>query len=787
MSSRERDKIRDIAIAAVTGRWPGLTVTILRGSRYCFTRRVVDEPLAHYEHLLLHHRRRQRRLEGRWSYSLFPVYFLDSLPPGFQVESRIWRQSVEEDPNSLLGEMIPFHSKEAPNLLERLTDNSAAHLPVWNVYNGLDPAEISPDYLSAARALVRSKGFTMSEPTALRMGSFLKEFVPEGVRAETASFTLESNKAREKLTDFQLQDPQNFFLHLIAGAIAGGAPEVHLYVDSDDIIVSFEGEKLTDYQLKNLFSSLLAGRASSREREIAVAFNAALSLRPSILHLDSWHEGGGIRLAFVEGKEKVSELTEGTPGHKAHFRNRVSLEVAKRFLAGRNGRPEFEVAADRFRHAPVPVRDDQGTDLRGLPEAGVLGALIFEHPDHALPEFSVPAELLERTASPVDASVAIVFGPAPGLHWMVHGMAYDPPTGYPIFGMWVLVSDDKASRDLSFSRIVIDKRVEDIATKVSRLCDDFLQKLLRDYSGLSTEEQRIWLPALHQLLLSGVKLPNRLPMFEIVAGDLVDRATVSSRPRIDFSERNFLHPLESGVEVFVLKHRVREWFGSRQFVDRTSELEELDNYHRKRAAWKTRTPEVDLITRARGRFSRPFRYGDGLFSLLRKPATMCRCEYFSGRRLLDFQKFGDLPEGLLIVVSSEKFRRDMRWEQLLRDDAVKAAEKEIRQELPGFYRAVMREGPELGEYALSYVLYRKRQGENWQNHLDEVTLPTLSGGSTSLRVLLTGTAWEELPPNLRDLEGSLRASVQRRKRILQEILSKASVPLSVLLRVRELK
>lgn len=787
MYSRERNRIRDDIVAAVAKRWPELEFTQLRGSRYCFTRQVIDEPLPHYEHLLIHHRRRQDLLEGRWSYSLFPVYSVSGVPAAFQVESSNVRRPVETRHHHLLDELTSFHNNEAPALLERLKSDHSAHLAIWSAYRGLDMSEYTLPYRVAACTLAAIRGFSMSEPTALRMRSFLKEYVPEGAPKEVSSFTLEASKAREKLGEFLLQEPQHFFLHAIAGAVAGGAPEVNLYVDSDDIVVKFGGEKLASHHLEDLFSSLLAGRASSREREFAVALNAALSLRPSLLSFDSWHDGKGVRLTFEEGKEEVVQLSEGTPGHRLWIRRRASLEVAKRFLTGWKGRPEYLLAAERFRYAPVPITVADGEDLRTLPQTGVLQGLVFEHPDHALPTLPIPTHLLKRAASPVDASVIILFGPEPGLHWMVHGMTYDPPADFSTSGMWVLVSDDKASRDLSFSKIVKGRRGWEVAEAMTRQCDDFLQTQLRRYAAASIEEQREWLSALQGLYLKGVKIPLQTPMVEVVAGGLIGIGALINRKEIAFTEANFPYPLETGEEVFVLCSKLRGRLGAKKFVDKTDDLLAIERYHQKRTAWLKETPTVELHTRTGERFSRPLSRGNRLLSLRENAHWACRFEYLLEGRPLAVEHLKGFPEGLLVVADSRNFRRDIRWQKLRHDDAVTALQKEVQEELADFYHTVMREGPSLAEYALSYLLYLKRQGGNWRSYLDDVTFPAPSGKSASLRTALADTAWDELAPSARDLSEPPAVSIERRKRVLKGLLSKLSLPVRVLLRLRELK
>lgn len=775
-------------------REPNLRVVKLPGSRYCFTREVLHDPLPHYEHLVLHHRRRQRRIEARWSYSLFPVFELGELPEGFQVESAVWRKEFEEDWDGFLQGVTNFRATEGAGLLSRLSDNTKAHLPIWHAYRNLELEGVTSEELDAARKLVGTKGFSMLEPTAVRVGGFLSDFVPQGVQVEPGVFSLESNRARQKLASFQLEQPRDFVFHLIAGAIASGAPSVSLYVDSDDVIVEFGGPRLGPETLESLFSNLLAGKSSSREREFAVAFNAALSLEPTVLKLEEWRDGSGCRLEFLDGQERLTKLEEsplavGEEGHRVHFRDKVSWHVAKRFVGGLRGHPEYESVSQRFRYAPVPVTQENRVDLRALPTEDIGWLFVLKHDDHALPTIQVSeGGVLVEESSGLDASVIIAFGPERGHHWMVHGMLHEPPVALTTLGAWVLVSDDKASRDISFSKIVVDRRVQEIADAVARLCADHLARFLQAYAMWPDDKKLGWLPFLQGLLSLGGSIPGNLPLFKVVAGGIIDRNAVFQHSQVWYATRDFSHPLETGERVVVIADPQTGWFDQRRLVDKTAELTEIETYHKNRAAWMERTPEIDWMAKGvESRYERLFASNDGKLYLLPDPRSVSRWEYFLENRRLVVLESEEHPEGLGVVMSSPRFRRDRQWKEFLQDDAYHTASAVARRQFPGFYRDLMKEGAKFGEHALSYVLYLERRGERWTNHLDELLLPTLAGGAVTLRNLLLKTPWDELPPNLRDLEGSWTASVQRRKHLLKGALAKAGVSIETLLRVRHLK
>jgi hypothetical protein len=96
----------------------------------------------------------------------------------------------------------------------------------------------------------------------------------------------------------------------VSAAIAGGAQWVSVHIDSDDIIVDGGRAFLSRLELENLFSNLLSGGGSIPARELAVALNAASSLKPKSLVIESWNGERGCRLQIEAKGETLSDLRE---------------------------------------------------------------------------------------------------------------------------------------------------------------------------------------------------------------------------------------------------------------------------------------------------------------------------------------------------------------------------------------------------------------------------------------------------------------------------------------------
>jgi hypothetical protein len=82
-------------------------------------------------------------------------------------------------------------------------------LAVWQLFSsGTLSSEWESSYGRLARAIVGQPDFSMAQPEALRLESFIADFTPPDAPADEGQFSLESSKARSKLSEFQLATPK---------------------------------------------------------------------------------------------------------------------------------------------------------------------------------------------------------------------------------------------------------------------------------------------------------------------------------------------------------------------------------------------------------------------------------------------------------------------------------------------------------------------------------------------------------------------------------------------------
>lgn len=171
------------------------------------------------------------------------------------------------------------------------------------------------------------------------------------------AFSLDADKAREKMRQFQLSDPRRYVLLLVAAAAEKGATRVDFEIDTDDMRARWDGTPLDREDLEELYISMFGDRSNPRLRarqELAVALNAAMALTPRFIRLTSAGEDGqGVSLRMRPGKDDEIEEAKGLPpGTVLHVKDRFRAGLFLRFVQNLRGRiPEELVLEEACAHS----------------------------------------------------------------------------------------------------------------------------------------------------------------------------------------------------------------------------------------------------------------------------------------------------------------------------------------------------------------------------------------------------------------------------------------------------
>ncbi|HWB78130.1 MAG TPA: hypothetical protein VG755_24365, partial [Nannocystaceae bacterium] len=143
----------------------------------------------------------------------------------------------------------------------------------------------------------------------------------------SGTFTLDRERAREKMRQFQLADPHRWIVLLVRAALLRGATRVRVSIDASAVIVELDGPPLSRSDFEELYASMFASSRAPEiqaRRDLALAFNAAMALDPEVLRVES---GTGSAAVTFEMRPNAEDLIE--PCMRAVEGTRVRLVLGK--------------------------------------------------------------------------------------------------------------------------------------------------------------------------------------------------------------------------------------------------------------------------------------------------------------------------------------------------------------------------------------------------------------------------------------------------------------------------
>ncbi|PRQ01034.1 hypothetical protein ENSA5_27160 [Enhygromyxa salina] len=144
-------------------------------------------------------------------------------------------------------------------------------------------------------------------------------------------FSIDPEKAREKLRQYQLADPNRYVLLLVEAAFSNGATSLEFEVDSDDLHLRFDGSTFAYEQLENIYGALFTEVDELRPEDLArmrglaqlaFAVNSAMAINPRYVRITSIGDDGEGTLLELR-PDQPDELTrvQGEPGNWIHVKD----------------------------------------------------------------------------------------------------------------------------------------------------------------------------------------------------------------------------------------------------------------------------------------------------------------------------------------------------------------------------------------------------------------------------------------------------------------------------------
>ncbi|MFH2005993.1 MAG: hypothetical protein ABI333_05335 [bacterium] len=215
------------------------------------------------------------------------------------------------------------------------------------------------------------------------VNAFIRGLRTDGVEHSRGSFSLDREKAREKMRQFQLADPHEYVLELVQAAVLMGATRIRFDIDADDMWMRFDGRPFSQEDFDGLYGSLFAREHTPQNdarRELALGTNAAMALNPRYVRAVSGDGKQGAWLELRPGQDDTfGELEEPVLGTEIHVKSRFRPGLMVQFVQNLKGvLPEEETLRRRCSLSQVAI-DLEGKVLsQGLSLPGAVGVVKLE-------------------------------------------------------------------------------------------------------------------------------------------------------------------------------------------------------------------------------------------------------------------------------------------------------------------------------------------------------------------------------------------------------------------------
>lgn len=458
------------------------------------------------------------------------------------------------------------------------------------------------------------------------------EFDSEG------AFSLDRDKAREKMRQFQLANPHRYVLLLVEAAVLRGATSVVFDIDSDDMYMRFDAA-LSWTDLDELYAALFVDRSSVEirsRRELALAFNAVMALNPRWVRIESvgldaagqpQAVAASLRSDDADDIRKLDSVPDGPggmqpPWTRVHVKERFRPGLLVRFLNDIGGSiPEEQLIRARCRYASASLVLDEQRVSEGLP-TNLIGGVRFEH-EHMR---GVAGLALEPDRK--DRSAVVLL--SNGVEITTHEL------GGSVDGLWYWVDSSRFRKDVSQGDIVrSDPAYQDMLMAIAGARDRVLGNLAQLWAdGQFGEGQPLTAADMFELLRkcflqwadANWLRPDAGPLGQLAKLPLwrtVDQRWISPLELVEqadklrgvmYTERDFdgVMPRNWGPVIHVIDGTLELEAIARVYPDAqlaTTRLEREVPWELARRRWRSRPHAIEL-PRAAGMFPLAFEQGE---------------------------------------------------------------------------------------------------------------------------------------------------------------------------------
>lgn len=591
-------------------------------------------------------------------------------------------------------------------------------------------AEREPTSLEQLKKLASSTQFTElcrladlgeTERDDDELESLLDSLGADGAFSGSSSFSLNQEKALQKLSDFQLGERYLFPLFLAAGLSLQGARGLEIEIDSDEMWVRFQDCPFDSGRLQSLTSLLLGGVVSRDHRGFKMIAQALLQgarRNPSALELQLSDTTLDLR-----GFPEIT--TPEFSGESGVFYCKVplSMKVATRFWKSlQSGHAELDHLSQALAFLPTPW------SLNGEPQTVSLPinhqSILFEwrHEDAGpLPLDTDDCLLHSCLELDLQGRVLMIVTPQqePELTVIVDGLTAECPVPLEQSRVQTFLWLSDMTTDLSGQKLVHTQLLDEILESVIKLEEKIPELVAANFAQLPDSEKAKWHPTLLQLMVRAI--PWRpalmtLPCLPVIGAKRWSTvADLRAASPAYFTNEEFARGLRSGDSVVKVDPAALRDFRHLlpDNADATRTLRSHQRYYERLEQWR-QTPNQEAALPSSPdslKISLLESVGEIGFTPERTSSTRLLCEY----RPLPVEIGHWVPDFVGLVVNHDDLEMNDAWteletrslEETLKQDVLESLKRLVSRLARGDFEVELHR-----QQMRSALTFLKRHGQN---------------------------------------------------------------------------
>lgn len=193
------------------------------------------------------------------------------------------------------------------------------------------------------------------------------------------TFTLDREKAREKMQRFQLAQPARYILELVQAAVLRGAPSIYFEISATDVHLRCQAAPFTVDDYENIYEALFSrSMVSQRQalRHLALGLCTAMSMNPKRVRVTGGGAQGGALTMKPGKKDQFGKQGGAEYGIHIHLERSPWVVYSRSILSAAMDDIEKALLLDLCGLSMVPI------EVNGMPIASgyqIPGALYWSH------------------------------------------------------------------------------------------------------------------------------------------------------------------------------------------------------------------------------------------------------------------------------------------------------------------------------------------------------------------------------------------------------------------------